>query len=528
MFDPAAFPAVLALLGVVLLVASLLSGVIDRSRAPQVAVFLALGAAIGPLGLRMVDVGLDAPALRVVATLSLALVLFTEALTLDFAEVGRQIKLVGIILGPGTLLSTGLIAGAAMLLLGVSFPLALITGAALASTDPILLRSLLRWRGLPSDARLALRLESGLNDIVLLPLVFFGIAIAKGTSDASGGIGGLVLRLFLLGPGAGIMVGFLAVSALMEVRKRVGVRRDYESLYSIGVCFVAFGVAEAMHASGFVAAFAAGATIAAMDAELCDCFLEYGETTAELAMLFAFVLLGTSLAWSGFSQLSWQVVIFVVLALAARPVALWFATKTIHMDVRARKLLAWFGPRGLSSILLILLPVFEGVPGSEPLFGVATLVMLVSVVMHGGSVMALGKDPATPAPSPIAVPVVAGMTPPPSDSEWTLSFAEFEAMGKGQPSWLLDARSARDWAEAAVTAQGARRLDPNQPNRSAESLGIPKDALIGAYCACPAEETSLRVAEDLRRAGWSRAYALRGGWEAWVADERPTESIGGP
>ncbi|RYG37183.1 hypothetical protein EON81_07445 [bacterium] len=542
MFDPTGFPAVLALLGVVLLVAGLLSGIIERSGTPQVAVFLGLGAAIGPYGLKLLDVGIDSGALEVVAKLSLALVLFTEALTLDFAEVRRHAKLATIILVPGTLLSTAIIATGAAVLLGVSIPLALMIGAALASTDPVLLRALLRWRGLPSDTRLALRLESGLNDIVLLPIIYVAIAIAHTGPGQAEGLGSVLLKLFLLGPAAGVMIGFFAVSALLVIRKKVGIRRDYESLFSIGVCFVAFGAAESMHASGFVAAFAAGATIAALDVELCDCFLEYGETTAELAMLFAFVLLGTSLAWSGFAILSWPIVLFVILALAARPAALWLATRTTEMDGQARKLLAWFGPRGLSSILLILLPVFEGVPGTEHLFHISAIVMIVSIVLHGGSVMRLsgGKrgeasaaavlDVAPPvSPTPVTPHDHVAETPtsPSLSIEGlpVLTFDEFLAHGREERLWLLDGRSARGWASADTTAQGAARIDPDQPTRSAEALGIPKDGLLGIYCACPAEETSLRVAEALRSSGWRRAYALKGGWDVWVEEGRPTAPI---
>ena len=68
--------------------------------------------------------------------------------------------------------------------------------------------------------------------------------------------------LFILGPGAGIAIGLLAVAALDLIRKRIGVRRDYESLYSLGVAFTAYAAAEAVHGSGFLAAFAAGLTIA--------------------------------------------------------------------------------------------------------------------------------------------------------------------------------------------------------------------------------------------------------------------------
>ena len=81
-------------------------------------------------------------------------------------------------------------------------------------------------------------------------------------------------------------------------------RRDYESIYSLGLAFAAYAAAESVHGSGFIAAFAAGLTISALDVELCDCFLEYGETTAEMALLFTFVLFGTSIIWSGVSAAS--------------------------------------------------------------------------------------------------------------------------------------------------------------------------------------------------------------------------------
>jgi hypothetical protein len=76
----------LAVLGAVIVIAALLSGVVDRSGIPQVAIFLALGAALGPAGVAVIEVGLDSQVLRAVATLSLALILFTDALSLDLRE----------------------------------------------------------------------------------------------------------------------------------------------------------------------------------------------------------------------------------------------------------------------------------------------------------------------------------------------------------------------------------------------------------------------------------------------------------
>ena len=137
---------------------------------------------------------------------------------------------------------------------------------------------------------------------MLLPIVVVAIALTGQHDLESGGsFAKMGFGLFILGPGAGIAIGLIAVSALDLIRKRIGVRRDYESLYSLGVAFSAFAAAEAVHGSGFLAAFAAGLTIAALDVELCDCFIEYGGVTAEMLLLFTFVIFGSSLIWTGFS-----------------------------------------------------------------------------------------------------------------------------------------------------------------------------------------------------------------------------------
>src|SRR5688572_8740394 len=143
-FNADAFVIWLATLGIVIAIAALLSGFIDRTGLPQVAVFLALGASLGAHGLGLMSIGLDSPLLRVVATLSLALVLFTDALSLNIAEVRKNAALALRLLGPGTLLSAAILTVAGWWLLGLSWPYALILGASLASTDPVLLRGLLR------------------------------------------------------------------------------------------------------------------------------------------------------------------------------------------------------------------------------------------------------------------------------------------------------------------------------------------------------------------------------------------------
>jgi NhaP-type Na+/H+ or K+/H+ antiporter len=478
----------LAIIGIVIVVSALLSGVIDKTGLPQVAVFICIGAALGPFGLGVFDMTLDSPILRVLAILSLTLVLFTDAVSLNIAEVKRNAGLAFRMLGPGTILCAALTAIAAWWLLQIPFALAAILGAALASTDPVLLRGLLRRRDISSETRQALQLESGLNDVVLLPIVVVAIALASHHAE---GFTKLGFGLFILGPGAGIAIGLIGVAALDLIRKRLGVRRDYESLYSLGVAFSAYAAAEAVHGSGFLAAFAAGLTIAALDVELCDCFIEYGGVTAEMMLLFTFVMFGSSLIWSGFSGLDAPTLIFAAFAMLVRvPV---YLLSLIGSGVKrsGRLIIAWYGPSGLSSLLLVLLPVFAGVPGSDRLFRVCALIVLISVVLHGATPMLLTRisrkrepeEPPTPEPAkePRTLPIV---EPLPSLSAQIITLEELDRLQKsGDNVILLDVRTERSRDTSDFQAEGSVRMPPESVVAQAQELKLPKDAWLIAYCA---------------------------------------------
>jgi NhaP-type Na+/H+ or K+/H+ antiporter len=493
-FNAEFFVLTLALVGVVIIIAALLSGLIDRSDLPQVGVFLALGAMLGPAGLGLLDVTLESPTLRVVATLSLVLVLFTDAVSLSIAEVRRHGGLAFRVLGPGTLLSAALVAFAGWLLLGLPFAAATILGAALSSTDPVMLRGLLRRPGLPEPVRLALRLESGLNDVVLLPVILVAMPfLGKGEFLSQTEWARVGLDLFLLGPGAGIAVGLLAIGALEMIRRKTGVRRDYESIYSLGVAFAAYAAAESVHGSGFLAAFAAGLTIAALDVELCDCFLEYGETTAEMALLFTFVLFGSSLIWSGFSVLSWPVFFFAVAVVLIRPIAFFVSLAGTRLDRRSRLLIAWFGPRGLSSLLLILLPVFAAVPGTQFLFFICCFIVLLSVALHGGSLMFLRRDGSTVRPPETAAAadrVAKDLSPTSTVGENETNHRELitipemrEIQQSGAPFLVLDVRAERSLASTDLRAQGALRIPPDRAVERLTELDVPRRTWLFAFCA---------------------------------------------
>ena len=236
----------------------------------------------------------------------------------------------------------------------------------------------------------------------------------------------LGMSILILSPAAGIVVALAAIGMLELVRKQIGVRRDYESIYSLGVAFAAFAAGESVHGSGFLAAFAAGLVISALDLELCDCFLEYGETTGEMALMFAFVLFGVSVIWKGLGILGTGTLLFVVAVLGARPLAFLPALWPSGLSWKNRALIAWFGPRGLSSLLLVLLPVFDGLPYSEYLLTACCLVVLFSVVLHGVTPALVPQAPAAAPLAPDANLIASDASPAPAPIAERIAEGEFE------------------------------------------------------------------------------------------------------
>ena len=286
------------------------------------------------------------------------------------------------------------------------------------------------------------------------------------------------MKLFIIGPAAGVVIGFAGVAVLERVRRWMGVRRDYESLYALGLAFTAYGAAEAAHGSGFLAAFSAGLTIAASDAELCDCFLDLGEAGAEMFLLFTFVAFGSSLIWTGLTGISWRSLVFALVALGARSAVLAVMLPRARIDARSRRLIVWFGPRALSTLLLVLLPVFAGVPAAEGLFAPAALVVLLSMVVHGGALMVFEKKhPTAQGDVPPLAASQIGRTPE------RITLEELKALEeRGERVILLDVRKDGSWNESDQKARGAIRLPPDNAAQLAAERALPRNDWLVAYC----------------------------------------------
>ena len=225
-----------------------------------------------------------------------------------------------------------------------------------------------------------------MNDLVVLPVVLVLIAVAVSETNGPAAWASFLAKLLVVGPLIGFAVGGAGSWAMSKVDSLTGVRREHQALYGIGLVLAAYAAATAAGGDGFLAAFAAGLVVVMLNQSLCDCFLEFGEIAAEMAMLLAFVLFGVVLfgildtVSVGSTLALSSLVIFAI-----RPSVLGLVLARARMSWEAHAFVSWFGPRGLNSLLLVLLVVNAGVADSELLLATVGVVVLASVAIHGAT-----------------------------------------------------------------------------------------------------------------------------------------------
>ena len=480
------FLLIFGLVAVVLSATALLSGVVERSPLSFPLVFLGLGFVLSERGLGVIEIGPHDPLLQVVATLTLALVLFLDAVNLSFAEMGRRWMVPALVLGPGTVLIITLGAVPLALLLGFGWLLAFTGGAILASTDPVVLREIIRDRRIPRSVRQTLKIEAGTNDIVILPVVLVLIAVSQEEMSSAAGWVGFLARLLLLGPGIGLAVGGLGSWLMTQIDKRMGIRREHQALYGIGLVLSAYTAATAAGGDGLLAAFAAGMAVVLLGQRLCDCFLEYGETTSEVAMLLAFVLFGAMLAGIiGTVSIPLALALAAIVILVVRPAVLGIVLARTKMSWEAHALVSWFGPRGLNSLLLALLVVEAGVAGSELLMAAVGVVVLVSVTVHGGTATPFsawyGRMAARHTLEEEREATAAGLFGRHDEVEARLTPEELSALVAGPDlPVVLDVRSRSSYDRDGAQIPTSVRVLPDEAVEWAADQ--PRDRLVVAYC----------------------------------------------
>ena len=476
-----------ALVGVVLVISALASPLVERAPISFPIIFLGLGFVLGPVGLDFLPIDAHDTVVEVVATFTLALVLFLDAVKIQVDELGKHWLVPLLILGPGTILIVLLIAGASWLVLGLAVVPALLVGAALASTDPVVLRDVVKDARIPRSIRQILKLEAGLNDLVVLPIVLVLIAVANVAATGAGEWLGLLVRLLLIGPVIGFAIGGLGSWIIGKADGRLGIQREFQALFGMGLVLAAFAAATAAGGDGFLAAFAAGLAVPVLNHQLCDCFLDYGDTTSEMAMLVAFVMFGAVLSTAlGDVPIGPAVVIAVLAIFVIRPTVLVGILARVRISGSARGLIAWFGPRGLNSLLLALLVVQAGVDGSSTILAIVGAVVIVSAVVHGTSATPLvswySRKVERETLAEERESTAAALFDRQDEPIPRITVAELqERLAEPHPPLVLDVRSRSAINRDPQLVPGSERVEPNLVRDWARDR--PTDREVVAFCA---------------------------------------------
>jgi sodium/hydrogen antiporter len=365
----------------VLLLAVLVSSLARRTILSTAVLFLVAGFVLGPGGFGVVDVGADSPIVATLAELALFAVLFTDGMRLGWADLRAAWRLPGRALGWGLPLTLAVTAVLAHYVAGLGWPESLLIGAVLAPTDPVFAAALVGNEKVPARLRHLLNVESGVNDGLALPFVVVLLAVAAGSENLH--LGELALEL-----GIGLAIGVLIPlgAILLERTRFFAASTQYEPLNAVAIGLLVLAVGKATHGNLFIAAFAAGITVATFGPRQRESFEHFGELVAELLKLAALLVFGALISLEFLGEIPWTGWVFAVLALVvARPVALWLSFLGSKLNLREQFAAMWFGPKGFASVVYGLLVLESGIPAADEVFHLVALTIVLSILAHSST-----------------------------------------------------------------------------------------------------------------------------------------------
>lgn len=404
------------LVGVLLIAIALLGRFLDRLPVSPAMIYLLAGVVLGPAALNALELHplRHLAMLETLSEVALLIALFTVGIKLR-VPVGDRRWSLPLRLATLSMLATVLgIAIVAWLCFGFSPGLALVLGAALAPTDPVLASEVQLRSPQDRDAlRFALTGEGGLNDGTAFPFVFLGLAVLGAGDEVFSLWRWLtvdVLWSVSAGLVAGFMVGTFLARAVRALRARFSNAVIFDEFLLLGVIALSYGIALALHALGFLAVFAAGlalrraddlhaqpdlpAASVRPDSPLTPSMLSVNEQLERIAEVTIVLLVGVMISTGYWSPVGLGIA--AVLFTVVRPLSVYGGLAGAATGRVQRRLLGWFGIRGIGSVYYAVYAVNLGsdqilFADAERLLSCIFTVIATSIVVHGVSAAPLMK-----------------------------------------------------------------------------------------------------------------------------------------
>jgi NhaP-type Na+/H+ or K+/H+ antiporter len=377
----------LAVVAAVVVAYALVSRRLDQTPVTAAIFFVSSGLLFGSKGLGWIDFGVRSEPVRLLAEVTLTLVLFADASRLDVAALRREYRLPLRLLGIGLPLT--IIAGWALaggLLSNLSLGEALVLATILAPTDAALGQAVVTEPRLPSRIRQGLNVESGLNDGICVPLLFIALAVSDTEAHTSSTHGAIVLVVEAIGYGAlfGLVAGAVSVLVLRLADRHGLVEPAWMQVVPVGTAALAYGLAAPLGGSGFIAAFVAGFTFGRLRPggdEVSYLLEELGG----LANAVTFIVFGAAIVGPVLAGMTWTAGVYAMLSLTvARMLPVAISLAGTHPRRQTVAFIGWFGPRGLASIVFTVIVLDEAnLPNITTITVTVVFTIVLSVYAHG-------------------------------------------------------------------------------------------------------------------------------------------------
>lgn len=386
----------LAVLVVFAFIFSVVAGRIERSTITGPMVFIAFGVIAGPVGLGFLNLEVTNVELRVVADLTLALVLFIDAANADLSTLRSHARIPRRMLLIGLPLCIALGAGVGMVVFpDISLFELCILATMLAATDAALGKGVVTNKAVPARIREGLNVESGLNDGLCVPVLLLFLALATGSAGDSGSS---VLALKLVAQEIGIGLGVAVVFSLVGVKLiSICVQRDWFTdvwiqIPVVTLALACFATAQTLHGSGYIAAFVGGLLFGHFAKEHTHKLVMAGEGIAELLAMLTWVAFGEAAVGQSWAGMTLDVVIYSLLSLTLiRMLPNVIALTGTGEKLETKLFLAWFGPRGLASIVFCIIVINADLPSESVLVSTVVCTVTLCVIAHGLTANAWAK-----------------------------------------------------------------------------------------------------------------------------------------
>ena len=381
----------IAAIAIFVLVFGSISGKSEKSVITPPMAYVTYGLLLSSAALGLIEeVNITNEVIKVLAEITLALVLFTDASRIQLKRLRQGYNLPLRLLGLG--LPITIVFGTILALILFPTELNIWSAAVLATiltpTDAALGQAVVNSSRVPASIRQGINVESGLNDGICLPLLLLFVALAEESDRATDASYWLTFsgKQIVFGAAIGIAVSYFGSKLIIASLRRKWMNESFEDLSVLGLSILAYAVAQLVGGNGFIAAFCAGLTLGNTASQSTRQKLyDFGEAEGQLLTLLSFLLYGAVMIVPSLSQATWSMWLYAIGSLTlTRMLGVALSTVGSKLQPLSVLFIGWFGPRGIASIIYGLVIVEEeNLPSSDLIFTTMVITVLISVFAHG-------------------------------------------------------------------------------------------------------------------------------------------------